>query len=324
MDAEPNKRSIEQAPDVGRKGCATIFSVRRAFAAFLLGISLLRATAAFGEPANDLIGVLERYETVEQDTLLDIARRFDLGFVELMAANPGIDPWVPGHGTTLLLPTAHLLPDGPRKGITINLADQRLYYFARHFEGVISFPVGVGRAGCETPLGQTKVVGKRKDPFWTPPASIREELPDLPTTVPPGPSNPLGQHALDLGWRGYVIHGTNKPLGVGRRVSHGCIRLYPEDAADLFELVPIGTPVRVVDQPVKLGWSAGELYMEVHPTQWQSDEVEAVGEVVVPDPAPESLWRILRAAGEAKHRLEWDLIRRITMERRGIPVRVTR
>ncbi len=273
---------------------------------------------------GDLIGRLQFYETQAADTLPEIGRRFGLGFVELMAANPGIDPWVPARGTRLLLPSAHLLPDAEREGVVINLAEQRLYYFPPDGGQVVTFPVGVGRAGCETPTGKTTIVGKRRDPSWTPPESIRTARPELPPVIPPGPQNPLGTHALDLGWPGYVIHGTNKPLGIGRRVSHGCVRLYPENIVLLFEIVPVGAPVNVVDQPVKLGWSGGELFLEVHPTQRQSDEVEETGEVVIPEPTPQSLWRILRAAGDNADRLDWPLVRRVTMERRGVPVRITR
>jgi L,D-transpeptidase ErfK/SrfK len=281
------------------------------------------AGVALARAGGDVIGELKVYQADKDDIFPEIARRFDLGYVELVAANPGIDPWVPGDKTKLLLPSAHLLPDAPREGIVINLAEQRLYYFPPSGATVASFPLGIGRQGWETPLGETRIVRKREHPSWIPPASIRAERPDLPAVVPPGPWNPLGEHALNLGWKSFVIHGTNKPDGIGRRVSHGCIRLYPEDIAWLFERVEVNTRVTVVDQPVKVGWSRGELYLEAHPSQSQSDELEASGDLT-PAAVPELQWRVLRAAGDHAARLDWPLINKVVHERRGIPVRVTR
>jgi L,D-transpeptidase ErfK/SrfK len=274
-----------------------------------------------GVAADAVIGAIEFDTARAGDSLLQIARRHDLGFVELMAANPGVDPWLPGEGTRLVLPKAHVLPDAPHRGIVINLAEQRLYYFDA--QAVVSYPVGTGRAGCETPLGDTHVAGKREAPSWTPPASIRAEKPELPAIVPAGPDNPLGAFALDLGWPEYVIHGTNKPLGIGRRVSHGCIRLYPEDIAPLFESVRIGTPVTIVDQPLKLGWLDGELYLEAHPTQAQADELEATGRVTF-EPAPDLEFRVLSQVGRAAGLIDWAAVDRAARERRGVPVRITR
>ncbi|MDJ0970296.1 MAG: L,D-transpeptidase family protein [Kiloniellales bacterium] len=294
-------------------------------------VSLLLATiaapsqsqnAADDSRDGDILGQLRLHRVQKDETLIDIALREGLGFVELRAANPGVDPWIPKLGQTLVLPTAHLLPDAPRLGIVINLAEQRLYYFRRR-RPPVTFPVGIGRAGCETPTGETRIVRKREHPTWVPPASIRAERPDLPAAVPPGPWNPLGEHALDLGWESLVIHGTNQPLGIGRRVSHGCLRLYPADIAALFDAVEVGTRVRIVDQPVKLGWSGGELYLEVHPTQTQADELEATGRLT-PEPVFGLNAKLLRTAGEAAARLDWQAIEVTARERRGIPIRVTR
>ncbi len=272
---------------------------------------------------GDLIGKSLAITTNEEDTLVGIARRHDLGFVELLAANPGIDPWLPGPDTTILLPTARLLPDAPRRGIVINLAELRLYYFPASRESVVTFPVGTGKAGSETPLGKTYIVRKRERPWWVPPPSIRAEQPQLPAVVPPGPENPLGAFALDLGWPGYIIHGTNNALGVGRRVSHGCIRLYPEDIARLFARVRVGAPVAVVDQDVKLGWFEDELYLEVHPTQLQADELEAGGRFDA-RPIPDLDARARIAAGPEADRIDWQIVRTAASQRRGIPVRITR
>ena len=174
-----------------------------------------------------------------EDTLPDIARRFNLGYEEIARANPGVDPWVPGEGREIVLPTQFVLPAAPREGLVINLAQLRVFYFPKVKEGepqtVITHPIGIGKVGWQTPEGSTKVTGKRTNPTWFPPASVRKEHKEagdpLPSKVPPGPDNPLGAHMMTLGWPSYLIHGTNKPYGVGLRSSHGCIRFYPEDIA---------------------------------------------------------------------------------------------
>ena len=271
---------------------------------------------------NDIIGSNQYYQVKEKETLLDIARLHDLGFIELVAANPGVDPWLPGLGRTVLLPTQHLLPGAPRRGIVINLPELRLYYFGDGSRPAATYPIGVGRLGRETPLGSTSVVAKRKDPVWIPPQSIRAERPELPAAIPPGPDNPLGLYALNLGWPSYVIHGTNKPYGIGRRVSSGCIRMYPEDIERLFETVAMGTPVTVVDQPVKLGWSEGELYLEVHPTVEEGDELEARG-WFIPIPVQRLKERVIEAAGRSASRIYWPSVHRAARAKRGIPVQIT-
>lgn len=266
------------------------------------------------------------YKTAYEDTLLDLARQFKLGYVEMVAANPGTDPWVPGEGTDVVLPTVHLMPDlkdDKPEGIVINLADMRLYYFEDGSSAPRSFPIGIGRDGLNTPTGVTAVVRKRKDPSWHPTARMREEDPELPDVVPAGPENPLGTRAMYLGWSEYLIHGTNKPWGVGRRVSSGCVRMYPEDVETLFDLVQVGTKVTVIDQPIKLGWIGDDLFMEAHPTQTQSDQLEAKGQF---DPQLDSVIveQVLTMAGAAPGRLDWGGIRKAAIERRGYPIRITR
>ena len=193
----------------------------------------------------------------------------------------------------------------------------------------MSFPIGVSRADSSTPLGETKVVRKRESPTWTPPRSARLEDPSLPAVVPPGPENPLGTHALYLDWPQYLIHGTNEPYGVGRRVSRGCIRLYPEDIARLYPLIPVGTPVRVIHDPVKLQVVRGELFLEVHPTLEQAGELEEDGAFTAAEPRElrsrvEALARSVPEGGELLARVDWPLVDRIGRERRGFPIRVTR
>ncbi|MEZ5841785.1 MAG: L,D-transpeptidase family protein [Hyphomicrobiales bacterium] len=207
-------------------------------------------TAPSSRVHGDIIGELHRTVTWNTDNLLDLARAENLGLLEILAANPGVDPWLPGAGTEILLPTAHILPSGPRTGIVINLAEQRIYYYDPK-RGPMTFPIGVGREGFATPIGSTKIVRKQAAPTWYPTASRLAEDPPVPRVVPPGPDNPLGEFAMYLGWPAYLMHGTNKPDGVGRRVSHGCIRMYPEDIAFLFR-VNSGQHARPhVSEPVK-------------------------------------------------------------------------
>jgi L,D-transpeptidase ErfK/SrfK len=222
------------------------------------------------DPKDALIGQLEVTHTTKDDTLVDIARLFDVGYEEISRANPGVDMWLPGTGRKVVLPTAFVLPDVPRQGIVLNIAAMRLYYFPPHKKGepqlVYTHPIGIGRVGWRTPVGVTKVVRREKNPTWRPPPSIlkehHEEGDDLPAAIGPGPDNPLGDRAFYLGWNGYLIHGTNKPAGVGLRVSHGCIHLFPEDIDALFDKVRLGTPVRVVNEPYVFGWHDGTLYMQ--------------------------------------------------------------
>lgn len=283
---------------------------------------LLAVAATDGEriPArDDTVGRIGLHTVQPGDTLVDIAVQWRVGYVELVAANPEVDPWLPDVGTELVVPDLHILPDAPRRGIVINLSELRLYHFAPNGR-TVSMPIGIGSDGKETPLGETVVTGKRRNPTWWPPESIRAENPELPRAVPPGPDNPLGDYALDLGWPLYRIHGTNKPYGVGRRVSHGCIRMYPDDIETLFGNVPVGTPVRVVDQPVKIGWSQGQLLLEVHPTQQQADAIEA-GRPVSEDPAtiPSRLIFTFLAVAGVSVPIRWPIVVTLSRERRGIP-----
>jgi L,D-transpeptidase ErfK/SrfK len=212
-------------------------------------------------------------EAREEDTLSDIARRFNVGYEEVVRANPTVDPWLPRAGTRIVLPTQFVLPDGPRTGIVINLAALRLYYFPPRKKGelqtVVTHPIGIGRVGWITPLGSTKVTSKRENPVWNPPASVRREHAadgdPLPARVPAGPDNPLGKYAMNLGWPSYLIHGTNQPYGVGIRASHGCIRMYPEDIAALYDDIPIGTKVTVVNQPMLYGRRGEQVYLQSFP-----------------------------------------------------------
>lgn len=209
-----------------------------------------------------------------QDTLLDIARRFGLGYTEIVNANPGVDVWLPGSKQKVLVPNQFILPDAPQKGIVINLAEMRLYFYPETKQGqseqVITHPIGIGREGWQTPLGKTSIIQKRKNPTWTPPQSIKDEHlangDPLPDVVPAGPDNPLGDYAMRLGMPGYLLHGTNRPYGVGMRVSHGCIRLFPEDIEQLYQQVSLKVPVEILYQPYKAAMQDDLLYVEAHET----------------------------------------------------------
>lgn len=233
-----------------------------------------------------VVGAVRAYRIKRGDTLLDVARYYDLGYNEILDANPRIDPWVPPVGATILLPTQWVLPCCRYRGLIVNIPEMRLFYFHsprgdRHHMVVTTFPVGLGREDWRTPRGRFRVRGKTVNPTWVIPESIRREhireRGDTRKFIPGGdPENPLGHYRLELTLPLYAIHGTNIPWGVGRQVSHGCIRLYPEDIARLFPMVPIGTPGEFIYQPVKAGMRNGRVYVEVHrdiygyvPALWQ-------------------------------------------------------
>ena len=222
------------------------------------------------DPGSSVVGTTQVITAKYEDTFVKLARQYNLGFEELKQANPDIDPWLPGEGTRIVLPTQFVLPSAPRQGVVINLPEMRLYYYPENDPGrVITHPVSIGRMEWQTPLGRAQIVAKAEKPAWYPPESIRAEHAadgrPLPRVVPPGPDNPLGDYAMRLSIPGYLIHGTNKPSGLGMRVTHGCIRMFPEDIEGLFGIVPIGTPVHIVNQPFKLAWSANGFYLEAHP-----------------------------------------------------------
>jgi L,D-transpeptidase ErfK/SrfK len=215
---------------------------------------------------GDLAGELQVFTTRYEDTFAAIGHDEALGYLELVKANPGVDPWLPGDGTTITLPRMYVLPDARREGIVINLAEYRLYYFTD--DGVQVYPVGIGREENPSPLTNAEVTMLLESPAWYPPASIRASYEArgeyLPRMIPPGPDNPLGTHALMLSEKGYLIHGTNKRFGIGLPVSAGCFRMYNEDISRFVYQVQKGTSVQIIREPVKLGLSGGEVWLEVH------------------------------------------------------------
>jgi L,D-transpeptidase ErfK/SrfK len=247
------------------------------FAACFGAVAAQAGGAQYFVPENgdNVVGTVTTAIAQHEDTLLDIGRRFSVGYEEIIAANPGVDPWLPGEGTEILIPSRFILPDAPREGIVVNLPEHRLFYYPPVKPGerkvVITYPISTGKMDWKTPIGVTRIVSKQEKPNWYPPASVLAEHEargdPLPKVVPPGPDNPLGEHAMRLGIPSgaYLIHGTNRPAGVGMQVTHGCIRMFPEDIAELFGFVPVNTKVNLIDQPTKLGWLRGTLYMERSP-----------------------------------------------------------
>jgi L,D-transpeptidase ErfK/SrfK len=272
-------------------------------------------------PSEDLVGRLSFREALAEDTFVDLAPALGVGYLELLAANQGVDPWLPPAGARIVVPGAHLLPSAPREGIIVNTGDRRLYYFAPG-EPARSYPIGIAKDGYATPQGTTKVVRKKEKPTWYPGPSARRDEPDLPRAVPPGPDNRLGEYALYLGWPAYLIHGTNEPRGVGRHSSRGCIRLYPDHIAELFARAGVGTKVRVVHEPVKLGWIGDELYLEVHPEKERALSLDETGKLER-EPARDLRTLVTKAAGEQAGRVDWDRVARASLASAGIPVRIT-
>jgi L,D-transpeptidase ErfK/SrfK len=271
----------------------------------------------------DIVGELRTVVVEAGETLLDIGRRHGVGYEEMQRANSGVSMWTPDPGTAVTIPTRHILPSVARKGLVLNVAEMRLYYYPPAQPGqprmVETYPVSIGRMDWRTPIGQTSVTAKQKNPSWYPPQSVKQEARaeglTVPDVVPPGPDNPLGTRVLRLGMPAYLIHGTNNPWGVGMRVTHGCVRMYPEDIESLFERVPVNTPVQIINEPVKAGWFGGVLYLEVHPVLEEHQEDTPILSHVVERIAP-----ILGEHG----RVDLGRIKDALAGEAGLPVPVSR
>jgi L,D-transpeptidase ErfK/SrfK len=260
---------------------------------------------------NEVIGTMKSYVIKESDSLIELARKYDLGYNEIAEANVKMDPFIPDLGAIVRIPTFWVLPNLPREqGIIINLSELRLYYYPyRGAKFVFTFPIGIGDEGSETPIGSFTIIEKRVNPVWYVPKSIQEERPGFPSQVPAGPDNPLGTHALRLSIGPVLIHGTNKPWGTGRRVSHGCIRLYPEDIPELYQLAPLGTKVVIVRQPVKLGLKNGRIFLEVH----RGEDIDYFQEAMK-----------LVMARKLLSRVDTVKVSRVVREKTGIPEEISR
>ena len=281
------------------------------------------------DPANDVVGYVQKTIVGKEDTLPDIARRFDVGYEEMLSANPGVDPWLPGVGKEVVVPTQFVLPAAPREGVVVNVAAMRIYYFPPHKKGepqiVFTHPIGIGRVGWKTPEGTTKIVSRQKDPVWVVPKSVHNEHAEdgeiLPAVVPAGPDNPLGAYMFRLQWPSYLIHGTNKPYGVGMRSSHGCIRLYPEDIAVFFDLIPIGTKVTVVNQPYLFGWHDGLLYLQAYSVMeddsrdWSKHSKALLAKLLNP--------KLQKKIADHDKDIDWQRVGDLAHAARAMPVPVT-
>ncbi|MDP9009184.1 MAG: L,D-transpeptidase family protein [Pseudomonadota bacterium] len=303
---------------------STFLRLARAFIGLTVALWISPSKATVFELPTDGSGIIGADTTITthyKDTLLDIARKYSLGYDEITRANPGVDMWLPGEGTKIVLPGQRILPPGPHEGVVVSIPEHRLYYFPTAKRNgkrvVITYPVSIGKLGKSTPLGRTRVIAKVEHPSWYPTASILKEHADagdpLPAVVRPGPDNPLGDYKIRLGFGDgtYEIHGTNNPTAVGLAVTHGCIRMYPEDVAALFPQLPVGTPVRLINVPVKVAWNDGELLLEAHPP------VNAQGESFEPD--VDQFSDLLRAAvGDATVAINWDYAREVLQKANGL------
>jgi len=262
-------------------------------------------------PGDSVVGNPFYFKARGKDTLLDVARQNNLGYADMQQANPKVDIWVPGDGADVMVPSMFVLPNAPRTGIIINRAEKRLYYYPPNDPDVVRiYTISVGRDAMGTPLGNFKVIEKRKDPIWTPGPGVRASHAArgdiLPAQVPPGPENPLGRYAMRLSNPDYLIHGTSMPWGLGMEVSGGCIRMYPEGVEELFGLVGVDTPVAIIDQPYKVGWRGEDLYLEV---QAGEKSVRQSARSVIPE-------GVANTAGLV---VDWDAVERAVKEDSGIP-----
>lgn len=273
---------------------------------------------------DTLIGELQFVEVQARDTLLDIARQYNLGFNEITAANPDVDPWLPREGTQITLPTRYILPDPPWTGIVVNLSEMRLYYFPQAEQGkaarVITHPIGIGRQKWSTPLGEYQVIMKLEKPSWTMPDSVYQQALangyQPRRLVPAGPDNPLGEFAMMLDADGLLIHGTNKPFSIGMRVSYGCLRLYPEDIRHLISLVPRGTRVRIEENPYKFGRENGVLYIEAHAPLQEVSKMK-VGVNLTP-----VVSGLIKAQADRLSAHQWESLVTLAARHDGMPIPV--
>jgi L,D-transpeptidase ErfK/SrfK len=286
----------------------------------------LSATSGFARTYSataDVVGEIVLTTTIRTDTVADIARTYSQGYREMRMANPDVDPWLAGEDTEVLIPSQYVLPAAPRDGIVINVPEMRIYYYPKAKKGerpaVATYPISIGRQDWSTPHGATRVVSKVKDPSWTPPASIRQEHAAegdiLPAVVPAGPQNPLGAFALRLGINGYLIHGTDKPYGIGMRVTHGCMRLYPQDIEQVYHSVPVGTIVRLVNEPFKVGVVSDQIYLEVHPPLVEDEDKFR-------DKFTYVATLLAKRAAAYDLRLDWQAVRTAVYRADGVPRRI--
>ncbi|MGB6488990.1 MAG: L,D-transpeptidase family protein [Steroidobacteraceae bacterium] len=291
-------------------------------AASLLAMSSQAAVFTLPPDGSSLIGQDQAIQTQASDTLLDLARKYSVGYWEIQEANPKVDMWLPGQGTNLTIPGRFIVPPVDHKGIVINLPQHRMFYFpksGRHDQPiVITYPVSPGEGDFPTPVGVTRIVRKVPHPVWIPTAHILKAHAEAGDPIPKvwaaGPDNPMGEWALEttLSHGEIYIHGTNNPMAIGMSVTHGCVRLYPEDIAALYPIVRVGTPVTIVNEPVLASLQDGDLYLEVHPPT-NSNHVPA-------PPDFDQISQIIDAAiGKSVVAIDWDKVRQVAAQANGIP-----
>lgn len=272
-------------------------------------------------PGEDIVGQVQVIKAKYEDTFADLGKANDLGYTEMVAANPGVDAWLPGKGSEVILPTRFILPAGPREGIVINLAEYRMYYFPKGRNVVYTYPLGIGREGWGSPITNTSITAKTPNPAWYPPKSIREEHAaegdPLPTVVAPGPNNPLGPFKFTLGTPGYLIHGSNKKFGIGMRVSHGCFRMLNNNVLELAGMAPVGTKLRIINEPYKFGVSGGKVYLEAHAP------LDDHGEPSLVDKHTAVINALLKRDDLVNQlRLDWDVVREVVAAEDGLPIEI--
>ena len=272
-------------------------------------------------PGEDIVGQVQVIKAKYEDTFADLGKANDLGYTEMVAANPGVDAWLPGEGSDVILPTRFILPAGPREGIVINLAEYRMYYFPKGRNVVYTYPLGIGREGWGSPITNTSITAKTPNPAWYPPKSIREEHAaegdPLPTVVAPGPNNPLGPFKFTLGTPGYLIHGSNKKFGIGMRVSHGCFRMLNNNVLELAGMAPVGTKLRIINEPYKFGVSGGKVYLEAHAP------LDDHGEPSLVDKHTAVINALLKRDDLVNQlRLDWDVVREVVAAEDGLPIEI--
>ncbi len=303
------------SPAVAKTGSLRVLALRFSLGFFLYWVFLTQVfalTFVLPPKGNDIVGHAQWVQALPGDTFNKIGRRYDMGYFELVEANPTMDPLHLRPGSIVVIPSRFILPPGQRHGLVINLAELRIYYYPLQRHVVITFPVGIGREGWDTPLGSSWIAGKMRNPTWIVPESIRKDRAkegiNLPVKVPPGPDNPLGGYAMRLKQATYLIHGTNDSQGVGRRSSAGCIRLFPEDIESLFSEVPTKEKVTIIDAPYKFGWDKHKLYLEAHvPLQ----------RLLLPTRI--TMGKKLIRANSSKAAIQWQAVERIAQQENGIP-----
>lgn len=270
-------------------------------------------------PDTKIVGEIFTAKVQYNDTFDELSRRYDIGYYELVDANPHVDPWEPREGDTITIPSQFILPPGPRQGIVVNLAELRLYFYAPDGKSVSTFPIGIGSEVWPTPVTTGTVLQKKEHPSWYVPDSIMKEHTErgdyLPRVVGPGPENPLGDYALKLSIPGYLIHGTNMKTGIGRRITHGCMRMFPSDIKELFSMVSVGTPVRIIHVPMKEAWVDNTLYVEMHPAlpEYEAPNVDLVGELMN---------AMYHEGPNGNFEVDWSKIRAMAKNANGIPTPV--